>query len=171
MATEETSLNQVIRNAYRSEITAGYALITPAATRNPDQGSEIDTLVFLSFSTDQFLEAIMSNTNFPVCVDLYGGDVISPETLVSEYVAMPITAKAVFLRIREMIERPRPFVDIGGYFGPDRRRRSVAVETAEDERRRKGTPRSEEEAPKDSGETLSESEIDRLVAGGDIADD
>ena len=89
---------------------------------------------------------------------------------VTEYIAMPITAKAVFLRIREVIERPRPFVDIGVYFGPDRRRRSVAVETAEDERRGKGTPR-EEEPPQDSGEALSQSEIDRLVAGGDITDD
>ena len=89
---------------------------------------------------------------------------------VTEYIAMPITAKAVFLRIREVIERPRPFVDIGVYFGPDRRRRAVAVETADDERRGKGTPR-EEEPQKDSGDALSQSEIDRLVAGGDIADD
>ncbi|MBT4741297.1 MAG: response regulator [Rhodospirillaceae bacterium] len=89
---------------------------------------------------------------------------------VTEYIAMPITAKAVFLRIREVIERPRPFVDIGVYFGPDRRRRAVVVETAEDERRGKGTPR-EEEALQDSGDALSQSEIDRLVAGGDISED
>ena len=89
---------------------------------------------------------------------------------VTVYIAMPITAKAVFLRIREVIERPRPFVDIGVYFGPDRRRRAVVVETAEDERRGKGTPR-EEEALQDSGDALSQSEIDRLVAGGDISED
>lgn len=89
---------------------------------------------------------------------------------VTEYIAMPITAKGVFLRIREVIERPRPFVDIGGYFGPDRRRRAVAIETAEDERRGKGTPRPE--APvQDSEESLSQKQIDTLVAGGEIADD
>ncbi|MCB2109024.1 MAG: response regulator, partial [Rhodobacteraceae bacterium] len=42
---------------------------------------------------------------------------------VTEYVAKPITAKGLFLRIREVIERPRPFVDTKVYFGPDRRRR------------------------------------------------
>lgn len=90
---------------------------------------------------------------------------------VTEYIAMPITAKGVFLRIREVIERPRPFVDIGVYFGPDRRRRAVAVETAEDERRGKGTPRPETPATEDGDDALSQSQIDTLVAGGEIADD
>ena len=87
---------------------------------------------------------------------------------VTEFVAKPITAKAMFLRIREIIERPRPFVDIGGYFGPDRRRRAVAVDEGEEERRGKGTPETGTAA--DDGEGLSQAEIDRLVAGGEISE-
>lgn len=89
---------------------------------------------------------------------------------VTEYVAMPLTAKALFLRIREVIERPRPFVDVGGYFGPDRRRRSASPSDIEDDRRGKGTPRPEQ-PQQDGGDALSQQEIDRLVAGGDINDD
>lgn len=74
----------------------------------------------------------------------------------------------MFLRIREIIERPRPVVDIGGYFGPDRRRRAVAVNEGEEERRGKGAP--EPETAADDGEGLSQAEIDRLVAGGEISE-
>jgi len=41
---------------------------------------------------------------------------------VNEFVAKPITAKALFDRIQSVIIRPRPFVKTEGYFGPDRRR-------------------------------------------------
>ena len=88
---------------------------------------------------------------------------------VTEYIAMPITAKGVFLRIREVIERPRPFVDIGGYFGPDRRRRTVSINDTEEDRRGKGPPRPEA-PPQASGDGLSQDEIDHLVAGGTIKD-
>lgn len=43
---------------------------------------------------------------------------------VTEFVAKPITAKAVLERIQAVILRPRPFVKADTYFGPDRRRRS-----------------------------------------------
>lgn len=41
---------------------------------------------------------------------------------VTEFLAKPITAKAVLDRIQSVIWRPRPFVKTEGYFGPDRRR-------------------------------------------------
>ena len=44
---------------------------------------------------------------------------------VTEFVAKPVTAKNLFARIAEIIERPRPFVRCPNYFGPDRRRRNV----------------------------------------------
>ncbi|MGA0543943.1 response regulator [Brevundimonas sp. VNH65] len=44
---------------------------------------------------------------------------------VNEFVAKPITAKAVFDRIKAVVLRPRPFVKTEGYFGPDRRRLKV----------------------------------------------
>jgi two-component system, chemotaxis family, chemotaxis protein CheY len=45
---------------------------------------------------------------------------------VTEFVAKPVTPRNLFLRIVEIVERPRPFVRAQGYFGPDRRRRNDA---------------------------------------------
>jgi CheY-like chemotaxis protein len=42
---------------------------------------------------------------------------------VTEFVAKPVTAKAVLERIHAVIYRPRPFVRTKDYFGPDRRRK------------------------------------------------
>ena len=45
---------------------------------------------------------------------------------VTEFLAKPITAQSLLLRITEIVERPRPFVRCETYFGPDRRRRADA---------------------------------------------
>ena len=42
---------------------------------------------------------------------------------VTEFLAKPITVQNLFLRVEEIVERPRPYVRCSGYFGPDRRRR------------------------------------------------
>lgn len=42
---------------------------------------------------------------------------------VTEFVAKPLTARAVLERIQAVIYRPRPFVRTATYFGPDRRRK------------------------------------------------
>lgn len=44
---------------------------------------------------------------------------------VTEFVAKPITAKALLGRLEAVIFHPRPFVKADGYFGPDRRRTSA----------------------------------------------
>ena len=44
---------------------------------------------------------------------------------VTEFLAKPITAKAILDRIQAVIFHPRPFVKTDGYFGPDRRRRET----------------------------------------------
>jgi DNA-binding response OmpR family regulator len=44
---------------------------------------------------------------------------------VTEFLAKPITAQSLFNRIAEIVERPRAFVRAEGYFGPDRRRRTL----------------------------------------------
>lgn len=41
---------------------------------------------------------------------------------VTEFLAKPISAGALYARISSIIERPRPFVRAGHFFGPDRRR-------------------------------------------------
>jgi two-component system, chemotaxis family, chemotaxis protein CheY len=43
---------------------------------------------------------------------------------VTEFLAKPVTAKTLLMRMTNIIENPRPFVRAKGYFGPDRRRRS-----------------------------------------------
>lgn len=42
---------------------------------------------------------------------------------VNEFVVKPFSAQGLFTRIQAVIERPRPFVKVSGYFGPDRRRK------------------------------------------------
>jgi DNA-binding response OmpR family regulator len=81
---------------------------------------------------------------------------------VTEYVAKPFNAKSLILRIREVIERPRPFVDVGGYFGPDRRRRSEVMAEGEDKRGKGGPRPTTKEDPR---EGLTQEQIDKLVAG------
>lgn len=44
------------------------------------------------------------------------------DTGVTEYLIKPFSARALFNRIQAVIERPRRFVRIGQYFGPDHRR-------------------------------------------------
>ncbi len=44
---------------------------------------------------------------------------------VTEFLVKPFTAKDLFARIEQLIERPRQFVDDGKFFGPDRRRRRI----------------------------------------------
>lgn len=42
---------------------------------------------------------------------------------VNEFLAKPVSAKAILTRLVSVIEHPRPFVRTKVYFGPDRRRR------------------------------------------------
>ncbi len=53
---------------------------------------------------------------------------------VNEFLAKPISPQAIYSRIVMTIEHPRQFVQVGQYFGPDRRRK--VEEMAGDERRR-----------------------------------
>jgi len=53
---------------------------------------------------------------------------------ITEFVAKPFSAKSLIARVREVVERPRPFVAIGKYFGPDRRRRAEVLEEKTDRR-------------------------------------
>ncbi|MBM3569384.1 MAG: response regulator [Alphaproteobacteria bacterium] len=43
---------------------------------------------------------------------------------VTEFIAKPLTAQSLYVRIVDVIERPRQFVKTKKYFGPDRRRKS-----------------------------------------------
>ena len=52
---------------------------------------------------------------------------------VTEFLAKPISARAVYMRICNVITSPRPFVRGADFFGPDRRRQGVVF--GDDERR------------------------------------
>ena len=55
------------------------------------------------------------------------------DTGANEFIAKPITIDAVYKRLVSLIERPRPFIRLESYFGPDRRRK--IEEFAGDDRR------------------------------------
>lgn len=87
---------------------------------------------------------------------------------VTKYVAKPSNAKSLILRIKEIIERPRPLVDVDIYFGPDRRQRTEVMSEGEGQRGKDG-PRPAE--PENSNAALTQAQIDRLVAGSEIRKD
>jgi len=88
-------------------------------------------------------------------------------TGITEFVAKPFNAKSLLLRIKEVIERPRPFVDVGTYFGPDRRRRAEVMGEGEERRGGSGPRQSLPPDPKAS-RGMTQEQIDRLVAGDNI---
>ena len=45
---------------------------------------------------------------------------------VTEFLAKPISAKSLYLRIISVVAHPRPFVKTKTYFGPDRRRNTTS---------------------------------------------
>lgn len=58
---------------------------------------------------------------------------------VTEYVVKPLAPKSLFSRIEAVIERPRRFVRVGDFFGPDRRRHNAGYDG--EDRRGKGAPK------------------------------
>lgn len=42
----------------------------------------------------------------------------------TEFLAKPVSAKTIYSRLCSVIENPRPFIRVGDFFGPDRRRRA-----------------------------------------------
>ncbi len=62
---------------------------------------------------------------------------------INEFVVKPFSARTLYTKIKTIIDNPRPYIDIeGGYFGPDRRRRTSPV--IED---RRGQKKAEPPAP------------------------
>lgn len=69
---------------------------------------------------------------------------------VHEFLAKPISAKSLFLRIKSIIDKPRPFVRTSNYFGPEPRQQLGGIGF-----------RSNTEPPKAT--TLSDQEIQALL--------
>jgi DNA-binding response OmpR family regulator len=54
---------------------------------------------------------------------------------VNEFLAKPISAKALYQRFASLIDNPRPFIRTKTYFGPDRRRQDMGPPRGVAERR------------------------------------
>jgi two-component system, chemotaxis family, chemotaxis protein CheY len=74
---------------------------------------------------------------------------------VHEFLAKPISAKALYARIRTIIEKPREFIKTKRYFGPDRRRNQGDY---------KGNERRVANLEESDGE-LSQAEVEALLGG------
>jgi DNA-binding response OmpR family regulator len=58
---------------------------------------------------------------------------------VNEFLAKPISAKALYQRFASIIDNPRPFIRTKHYFGPDRRRQNLGPPRGTPERRKDST--------------------------------
>ncbi|MPY71616.1 MAG: response regulator [Alphaproteobacteria bacterium] len=79
---------------------------------------------------------------------------------VNEFLAKPISAKALYQRFASIIENPRPFIRTKLYFGPDRRRQNLGAPRGIPERRKDEIDRTA--GGEDEG--LSQDEINALLA-------
>jgi len=81
---------------------------------------------------------------------------------VNEVLLKPFSPKALGERVYAVISRPRPFVEIDGYFGPDRRRREKRFEGSE--RRKKQVPLVEaDSAPAAPEDEPTQESIDKFL--------
>ena len=79
---------------------------------------------------------------------------------VNEFLAKPISAKALYSRFASIIENPRPFIRTKTYFGPDRRRQNLGPPRGIPERRKEEIEKMAEGAAADG---LSQQEIESLL--------
>ncbi len=79
----------------------------------------------------------------------------------AEMMAKPISANALYLRIEEIILRPRQFVSCESYLGPDRRRRNDELYSGERRRKTDQEQADDQSSVSDTGGTsTSESELE-----------
>ena len=83
---------------------------------------------------------------------------------VNEIAVKPLVPQALLSRIVAVIDRPRPYVKAGEFFGPDRRRRDAPFH-GEDRRGRKVEKAAP--APEDLDRTLDQDEINNVMSSGD----
>lgn len=86
---------------------------------------------------------------------------------VNEFLAKPISAKALYLRFASIIDNPRPFIRTKAYFGPDRRRQNLGPPRGTPERRKDAKESKEAAGAGGADETstkgLSSDEVQNLM--------
>ena len=75
---------------------------------------------------------------------------------INEVVVKPVSVKSLFSRIQSVIERPRPYVNVGDYFGPDRRRKQIKI--GDQDRRASTLPETDEGLSQDDVNALMDAE-------------
>ncbi len=80
---------------------------------------------------------------------------------VNEFLAKPISAKALYMRFASIIDNPRPFIRTKTYFGPDRRRQNIGAPRGTAERRKEEKEKTA--AAEEDGGGLSQNEVERLT--------
>jgi two-component system, chemotaxis family, chemotaxis protein CheY len=78
---------------------------------------------------------------------------------ITEFMAKPISAKALYHRIVSVIANPRPFVKTKSYFGPDRRRKIKSSFGGSE--RRKGGKADRQAAATDKAKTIDKAKLSR----------
>lgn len=90
----------------------------------PRSGLELlDWLRTDGMSPDRMMPVIMLTANSEVDYVMESRD-----KGVTEFLAKPFTADSMYRRLVSVIARPRDFVSVKGYFGPDRRRQQIPFE-------------------------------------------
>ena len=82
---------------------------------------------------------------------------------VNEFVVKPISVNTLFSRIQAVIEKPRPYIRINNFFGPDRRRKDMPFEKPD---RRTGRSTLPDSVGSDEPE-LDQDEINTLMNPGE----
>jgi CheY-like chemotaxis protein len=87
---------------------------------------------------------------------------------VNEFLAKPISAKALYQRFAAIIDTPRPFIRTKTYFGPDRRRQNLGPPRGTAERRKSELEKAGDSgvvAPPgtDAADGLSQQEVEALL--------
>lgn len=78
---------------------------------------------------------------------------------VTEYVVKPVSPKSLFSRIDAVIEKPRQFVRVGEFFGPDRRRQKKGFSGDERRGQDKVETKDEESEPVENSKEMAQDEI------------
>lgn len=83
---------------------------------------------------------------------------------INEYLLKPFSPKSLYLRIAAVIGRPRRFVKVGEYFGPDRRRMGKEVDPEEERRKGDSTEAVVRAARKPGADAiLSQREVNTMI--------
>jgi CheY-like chemotaxis protein len=85
---------------------------------------------------------------------------------ITEFVAKPISVTSLYIRIAEVIERPREFVRTQTYFGPDRHRHDSSKHVGPERRGVAGDDGADEETP----DGAAAPELDQAAAAGETTD-